>query len=122
MVESSARPREFGGTSRFGILRQLGAGGMGTVYEAVDREQNTRVALKTLMSLDPQWLLRFKNEFRALQDVHHRNLVSLGELLEHDGRWFFTMELVHGVPFDHYVRTGAPSQGDFRLRTETTGP
>ena len=76
---------EFGGTERFAIKRRLGAGGMGVVYEALDREHNARVALKTLRHLDAQGLYRFKNEFRALQGMQHQNLVSLGELIEADG-------------------------------------
>ena len=77
---------------------------MGVVYEVVDRERNAPVALKTLRSFSPDALIRFKNEFRALQDLHHENLVSLGELFERDGRWFFTMELVRGVDFMRHVR------------------
>ncbi|HEY2514561.1 MAG TPA: AAA family ATPase, partial [Polyangiaceae bacterium] len=48
-------------------------------------------------------LLRFKNEFRALQDLHHPNLVSLGELFEDAGRWFFTMEFVDGTDLLSYL-------------------
>jgi serine/threonine protein kinase len=80
---------------------------MGVVYEAFDRELGTTVALKTLRHLGPERLLRFKNEFRALHDIQHRNLVGLGELCEDEGRWFFTMELVPGVPFLSYVRRDA---------------
>jgi serine/threonine protein kinase len=98
---------EFTGTQRFQVLRRLGAGGMGVVYEALDRERRSRVALKTVRDLDGEDLLRLKNEFRALQDLHHPNLVSLGELFEADGRWFFTMELVEGVSFLQYVRPGS---------------
>ena len=48
--------------------------------------------------------MRFKNEFRALADLHHANLVSLGELIHHDGLWFFTMELVDGGDLLSHVR------------------
>ena len=100
----------FSGTDRFEVLRRLGMGGMGVVYEAADRERNTRVALKTLLRMAPETLLRLKNEFRALQDIHHPNLVSLGELLESRGRWFFTMELIEGVDFLRWVRPLQPPQ------------
>jgi serine/threonine protein kinase len=69
---------------------------MGVVYEAFDRELGTRVALKCLPSRSPQAFLRFKREFRALQDLHHENLVRLGELVYTSGQLFFTMELIEG--------------------------
>ncbi|HTM23524.1 MAG TPA: serine/threonine-protein kinase, partial [Kofleriaceae bacterium] len=94
----------FLGTERFQLLARLGAGGMGVVYEALDRELDVRVALKALPDLHPDALLRFKNEFRALQDLHHPNLVHLGELFCEGHRWFFTMELVRGVDFLTWVR------------------
>jgi hypothetical protein len=100
---------DFSGTNRFLVQRRLGAGGMGVVYEAVDRERGARVALKTLRTLDANALLRFKSEFRALQDLQHPNLVSLGELIEDRGQWFFTMELVDGIDFLAWVRPGAIS-------------
>lgn len=93
----------FPGTPRFAVIRRIGRGGMGTVYEALDRERKTRVALKTLSTLNADTLLLFKNEFRALQDIQHPNLVRLGELFEEAGQWFFTMELVGGVDFMTYV-------------------
>ncbi|MET0594374.1 MAG: serine/threonine-protein kinase, partial [Polyangiaceae bacterium] len=93
-------------SQRFEIIRRLGSGGMGVVYEARDRINGNLVAIKVLSDLDPESLLRFKTEFRALQNVHHPNLVQLYELIEEDGTWFFTMELVHGVAFDEYTRPG----------------
>jgi hypothetical protein len=89
---------------RFELVRTLGAGGMGVVYEVVDRERGSHLALKMLAHMEPDPRLRFKNEFRSLQDIHHPNLVRLDELLEEDGQLFFTMELVHGVHFLDHVR------------------
>jgi hypothetical protein len=100
---------DFEGTERFEIVRRIGEGGMGVVYEAWDRSRSAPVALKTLRQLDADALLRFKNEFRLLSDISHENLVRLGELFEHAGRWFFTMELVEGEDFLGYVvDAGAP--------------
>jgi hypothetical protein len=105
--ETSAPPdRGFGfrGTARFEVRRCLGAGGMGVVYEAFDRERNARIALKTLRSLSADALLRFKREFRDFLDLAHPNLISLGELFSEGQDWFFTMELVDGIPFLEWVR------------------
>jgi hypothetical protein len=82
---------------RFELLAPLGAGAMGDVYRARDRRRGQDVALKVLPELEATALLRFKNEFRALHDVEHPNLVRLHELHEDHGTWFFTMQLVDGV-------------------------
>jgi serine/threonine protein kinase len=89
---------------RLSILRKLGEGGMGVVYEAFDAQRIGRVALKTLTRLDAANVYRLKNEFRALADVTHENLVRLHELFAEDDAWFFTMELVAGERFDAWAR------------------
>src|SRR6266540_740659 len=60
---------------RFAIRQRLGAGGFGTVYEAFDHERNSVVALKAMQRQDPHALYRFKQEFRALSELEHPNLV-----------------------------------------------
>ncbi len=88
----------------------LGSGGMGDVYSAHHVQTGERVALKLLSRTSPTLLYRFKREFRALADVSHRNLISLGELVVlADGTAFFTMELVEGQPFVQYVRRRTPT-------------
>lgn len=89
---------------RFRILRRLGEGGMGIVYLALDRDHQAQVALKTIAKMSATSLLRFKNEFRAVADVVHPNLVRMFELVGDPTVWFFTMEYVEGVSFMDHVR------------------
>ncbi|HVK64420.1 MAG TPA: protein kinase, partial [Polyangium sp.] len=97
---------------RFLIRRCLGQGGFGVVYEALDRSLGADVALKALLSMDPAALYAFKQEFRALADVAHENLVGLHELFFDDGRFYLTMELVRGVSFLRYVRPSREERSD----------
>src|SRR5262245_53297073 len=92
----STRAGEFHGNARVELLRRLGAGGFGTVFEAFDRERGAKVALKVLRRVEPRDIYRFKSEFRALADIVHPNLVQLYELISEGDRWFYTMELVEG--------------------------
>ena len=95
---------EFPGTDRFRIVRTLGRGGMGVVYEAHDAHRDEAVALKTLRRAGAVDLYRLKREFRSLADVAHPNIVCLYELFVEDDRPFFTMELIRGVNFVDWVR------------------
>jgi predicted ATPase len=78
------------------------------------------VAVKVLREGDAAALYRFKKEFRALADVQHPNLLRLGELYCERGKWFFTMELVHGCNFHEYVRPGGSRSPD--EDTQVTAP
>jgi serine/threonine protein kinase/tetratricopeptide (TPR) repeat protein len=105
---------EFRSNPRFEVLTRLGQGGMGSVYQVVDRSRNVRVALKAVGRVSGDRLLRFKREYRALQEIRHPNLVELGELFELDQSWFFTMELIDGIDFLSHVRTdGADASSDY---------
>ena len=71
-MTNDASPVEVAGIpDRFKVLRQVGEGGMGVVYEAIDKHRGDRVALKTLPKLEPVALYRFKQEFRVLTGLVH---------------------------------------------------
>lgn len=103
-VAFHAAPHEFAGTERFEVRRRLGSGSFGVVYEGWDKERNASVAIKWLQRVEANTIHRFKQEFRSLTDVSHPNLVQLYDLACVGDRWFFTMELVHGVPLPEYLR------------------
>lgn len=100
-------PLEAGDTlcdGRFTIRRRVGRGGMGTVYAAYDAHADALVAMKTMRRRDAAMLTALKREFRALEGLHHPNVVRLGELLVDGDRWLFTMELVRGMRLGDWVR------------------
>ena len=86
---------------RYEIQEELGAGGMGVVYRAFDREVGETLALKAIRpdvrQLDPTLLERFKQELRLARRITHRNVVRTFDLGEVDGIYYITMELVRGT-------------------------
>ena len=89
------------------ILGQLGRGGMGIVYHAYDRKRQEMVALKTLHRMEPSAVYRLKQEFRALADVIHTNLVGLYELISTGQQCVIAMELIIGDHFLVWIRAEA---------------
>jgi hypothetical protein len=83
----------------FRIIRELGRGGMGVVYEAEQISLGRRVALKVLpfaAMLDKQQLKRFKNEARAAATLDHPNIVAVYSVGEERGVHYYAMQLVEG--------------------------
>lgn len=89
--------------ARFRVVRSIGSGSVGDVYEAFDVDSQSKVAIKAMRNVDPLALYRFKNEFRALADIEHPNIVSLHELVCHNDCAFLVMELVDGEDFLRHV-------------------
>jgi eukaryotic-like serine/threonine-protein kinase len=81
---------------RYQVVRRIGAGGMGVVYEADDLERGQKVALKTISNPDVEKIYQLKREFRSLADLSHPNLVALYDLVVAADSCFFTMELLDG--------------------------
>jgi serine/threonine protein kinase len=101
MIEPAAT---VGVPARLRVLEAIGMGAFGKVFLVDDASSGQRLALKRLERLDPGSVYRFKQEFRALADVRHPNLVRLHDLYSIDDSWSFTMDHVDGVRFDTWVR------------------
>ncbi len=93
----------------YAIVRTLGRGGMGAVYEGVHRETQERVAIKVLSPAymdDPGFRDRFSLEIQALKTLTHPNIVRLTGYGEQEGRLFYTMELVPGQSLQQRLNDG----------------
>jgi serine/threonine protein kinase len=83
----------------FRIIRQIGRGGMGVVYEAQDERLGRKVALKVVSSsllLDPTRDLRFEREARAAARLHHTNIVPVFAFGRQDGCSYYVMQFIDG--------------------------
>jgi serine/threonine protein kinase len=97
----------------FQILREVGRGGMGIVYEAVQISLGRRVALKVLpfaAALDAKQIQRFKNEAQAAAGLHHQHIVPVYAVGCERGMHFYAMQFIDG-------QTLAQTIADCRLRT-----
>ncbi|HZY90173.1 MAG TPA: protein kinase [Gemmataceae bacterium] len=91
----------------FRIVREVGRGGMGVVYEAEQVSLGRRVALKVLplaATMDPRQLQRFQNEARAAACLHHTNIVPVFYVGCERGVHFYAMQFIDGRPLSEVVR------------------
>ncbi len=88
------------------IVRTIGSGGMGVVYEAQQESLGRRVALKVLPSqalLNEGHLERFRREAQAAARLHHTNIVPVYDVGEEEGLHYYAMQLIHGQSLDKVI-------------------
>ncbi|HKQ56769.1 MAG TPA: protein kinase [Candidatus Eisenbacteria bacterium] len=109
--------------SRYQILEQIGAGGMGVVYRARDERLMRDVALKVLnagLLSDEAARKRFRREALVLSQISHPSIAVLYDFDSHDGTDFLVMEFIPGATLDQRVSRGPIPESELvRLATQT---
>ena len=93
---------------KYEIQRKLGAGGMGTVFLAIDQDLRRTVALKVLprdRAENATLVRRFKAEAQAAAQLHHKNIVGVYEAGQADGLLYIALEYIDGTDALHLIQT-----------------
>jgi len=102
-----SQPKSIGQLGEYILLRELGRGGMGVVYEAMQPSLNRRVAVKTLPQtarLEPRQVQRFLHEAQAAAQLNHPHIVPVYSVGTADGLHYYTMQLIEGRDVARYIR------------------
>jgi serine/threonine-protein kinase len=94
---------------RFELIEELGAGGMGIVYRAYDKEIGEEIALKVLLpdiAVDERTVGRFRNEIKLARRITHKNVCRMHELHQDGKQLFITMEYVPGQDLKGLIKEG----------------
>jgi len=98
----------------FRVIREIGRGGMGIIYEAEEESSGRRVAIKVLpkrLLPEPKYLRWFQRETRIAASLHHPNIVPLFEVGQQDGFHYYVMQYVEGVSLDRILES--TKRGEF---------
>jgi serine/threonine-protein kinase len=93
---------------RYLLQEELGAGGMGKVYQGFDNLNQQTVAVKQLHAnlTDKQMIERFKREGEALRELNYPNIVKMLDTVEEDGNHYLIMEYISGADLSEHIKDG----------------
>ena len=97
--------------TQYEVIKEIGLGGMGVVYEATDRSLERRVAVKKMrdeIRLDPQDRQRFVNEARTVAQLHHPSIVDIYGIVEDGNDVYLVFEFVEGRTLHDALKSGGP--------------
>lgn len=117
-----ARPERLG---QFRLIREIGRGGMGIVYEAQEDTLDRRVALKVLPRqslLAPELLKRFQREAQIVAGLRHPHIVTIFGIGEQEGFHYYVMQLVRGVGLDRIIGQLTPADQTARSYSPPVNP
>ena len=100
-------PKSFGD---FEVIRRIGSGGMGVVYEAIQRSLQRHVALKVMNAIaseKPQNKIRFRREAESAAGLHHTNIVPIFGIGEDHGLQYYAMQLIEGISLHEVIESVA---------------
>ena len=92
---------------KYQIIEELGKGGMGRVYKALDTQVNEKVALKLIkpeVGLDRETIERFRNELKLARKIRHKNVCQMFDLNTSEGTYYITMEYISGQDLKGLIR------------------
>jgi serine/threonine-protein kinase len=101
--------------NKYELLREIGRGGMGIVYEAINKEISKKVAIKKMkdeLAINPREKERFINEARRVAELHHPNIVDIYDMFEEKGNIYLVFEYVDGDTVEKMLNT----KGKFNLK------
>lgn len=93
--------------NKYRIIEELGKGGMGRVYKALDTEVNEKVAIKLLrseISIDEKMIERFRNELKFARKIRHKNVCQMYDLNKDKDTYYITMEFVSGEDLKSLIK------------------
>jgi len=91
---------------KYDVLRLIGRGGMGVVYEALDPKLERHVAIKMILGATPGLLARFDREARSTGSLQHQNIVTIYEFGDQEGSPYLVMEYLEGMSLDAAISSG----------------
>ncbi|MBN1395820.1 MAG: serine/threonine protein kinase [Pirellulales bacterium] len=105
-LDSADLPRDFG---PYELVREIGRGGMGVVYEARQKGLDRSVAVKMILAghlASAEIVRRFQTEAKAAARLRHSNIVHIHDVGQHAGQHFFAMEYIEGRGLDKLISAG----------------